>query len=1241
MKIQDKRYVLDFSGGHLEIPVNDSLNFSTTLTLAAWIKPASGSGLQATILSKGYKAYEPQVQNGKLVFERGPEYASASAIPLNQWSYITVTFDAERLSDNLCFYINGKLDKSYDLTTPLATSADPLWIGARSKNGLPYAGQMAGVALWSRAHDSWQVQQNYNDINETAEDLVAYWPMEDGAGTQTNDLGHLGLTAAFSGSVQWQALTEQITNTVTQRQRLRNTSVSRMNQLLEQGDDAHLEDHAPLPSSGRNGEATKLLNRVRAHTTLLVAERKQQANAEVKAAQKARDVRLTEAHAEAAKKINSARFDALWFVYKGRIHSVNRQGDLSEFHVGNVETVSKSIPANTPWVGTGVTVAAGETVKIRYTGGRWSVSPAASNLTAQGATRFIAKPGYALPGRPEGALVGRIGQGAPFYVGNGYEVPVGQTGELQLAANDDVSGKYGRGYADNSGALTVEIDLVKQAVSVDAADLCVDQAKDLLVWAQSTVPFTLHAAQLDGSGHRTLVASSKQPVSSVTLDELNQWVYYIEGTGVIRRVKYDGTADPQFSLDISGPAKEQFWQLEIDQQGKKLYWTNDYSIWSANTDGSQAALVVGNHDAPFPIDIAIDTEDNKLYWVDKELEVVRRSDLDGNNPEDIHAARNPARGLMLDRVSPDMRDQLKQEVYWAVREETITAQTPGIVGVWPLESGAGERLLNQAYPFNETVLGLLKERDDLPGNLSAPHYALTFNGNDFARVPNEYIDGLKGKSFTVEMWVKPQTLVAQGDVGLLAGTNFATNKCLHLIIRNGKPYMGFYNNDLAGNTQIKTGEWTHLAFRFDAGKGEQTIFVNGILDNSSTGHAPLDNDPGTLTLLGAYGGNYLNGLLADVRISRQPLSQDAIQATMEEHKPGDLMGNIVSAPAWNHTISPPVIYPRASVLEFDGLSTYVAMGQTSDLALFKHSFTVECWVKPAVSASGDLSILGTDTRAASQGLHLVVRNNKPYFGFFADDLAGATTLAAGEWVHLAWRFDANTLEQTLFVNGNEDGHRIAKAVFQGEGTVYLGRWASGRIFNGCLSELRIWNTARTQEQISTNFRHYRESYAMRGPVDGSSAPEHLFDIPAEGGMNLVSQLEKEYELRLLAYRKRKQNQEIATQQIAAAHEDKAAKITAKTKELTTTQTETTAAVDAKKSEHTQDRDNNRTRLSQAQSDKSTKINNAKSAAQQRKVTAQGQAADIKSQANSQAAQMKSSAQAERDRARAARDKNRR
>ncbi|NNA46068.1 GMC family oxidoreductase [Pseudomonas lactis] len=116
------------------------------------------------------------------------------------------------------------------------------------------------------------------------------------------------------------------------------------------------------------------------------------------------------------------------------------------------------VQARDPWQGTGLQVNGHSWQLAVCTGGQWTANPGTGMVGAAGHPGLTAKPGYTLPGQPEGALIGRIGtSGVPFLVGNQAQLPRGQQGELQLCINDDLDGRYGAGLSDNQGSLSVEV----------------------------------------------------------------------------------------------------------------------------------------------------------------------------------------------------------------------------------------------------------------------------------------------------------------------------------------------------------------------------------------------------------------------------------------------------------------------------------------------------------------------------------------------------------------------------------------------------------------------------------------------------------------------------------------------------------------------------------------------------------------------------------------------------------------
>ena len=62
--------------------------------------------------------------------------------------------------------------------------------------------------------------------------------------------------------------------------------------------------------------------------------------------------------------------------------------------------------------------------------------------------------------------------------------------------------------------------------------------------------------------------------------------------------------------------------------------------------------------------------------------------------------------------------------------------------------------------------------------------------------------------------------------------NASTDTCLHLAVRNHKLYLGFFNDDLSGNTNLTELKWYHVAFVFDDDTRNQSVYLDGIIDGS-------------------------------------------------------------------------------------------------------------------------------------------------------------------------------------------------------------------------------------------------------------------------------------------------------------------------------------------------------------------------------------------------------------------------
>ncbi len=113
---------------------------------------------------------------------------------------------------------------------------------------------------------------------------------------------------------------------------------------------------------------------------------------------------------------------------------------------GNTITVN----ANQQWTATGITVRRGENLTFNATGEVRLSGDANDVATPTGAKSQRLAPRSALPKTYAGALIGRIGNGQPFPIGDNATFQAPGTGQLFLTVNDD-------SFADNQGSYQVTV----------------------------------------------------------------------------------------------------------------------------------------------------------------------------------------------------------------------------------------------------------------------------------------------------------------------------------------------------------------------------------------------------------------------------------------------------------------------------------------------------------------------------------------------------------------------------------------------------------------------------------------------------------------------------------------------------------------------------------------------------------------------------------------------------------------
>lgn len=143
-------------------------------------------------------------------------------------------------------------------------------------------------------------------------------------------------------------------------------------------------------------------------------------------------------------------------------------------------------------------------------------------------------------------------------------------------------------------------------------------------------------------------------------------------------------------------------------------------------------------------------------------------------------------------------------------------------------------------------------------------------------------------------------------------------------------------------------------------------------------------------------------------------------------------------------------------------------------------FTMEALIRVRKFEAGIQTIMGVEgyflLRISDNGLE---PNQLQYVNPYSNLTGEACLLPSDEWVHVAATYDMHAKEVKLYVNGElaaeKSGLQYTEPASFGKPAgwqqhkFYIGfSYEPGRELDGEMSELRIWNVVRTQEQIAGN-----------------------------------------------------------------------------------------------------------------------------------------------------------------------------
>jgi hypothetical protein len=387
-------------------------------------------------------------------------------------------------------------------------------------------------------------------------------------------------------------------------------------------------------------------------------------------------------------------------------------------------------------------------------------------------------------------------------------------------------------------------------------------------------------------------------------------------------------------------------------------------------------------------------------------------------------------------------------------------------------------------PYNIDVEGVLNGTESNHGT------ALLFDGStSYAETPSGI--NLNNKSFTIEFWAQktPEstgTVISQGvNLQQSIAIEFTDTDIVAKI--NGVSYSTQNTKD--------DGQWHHWTLAYNKDNSLLQIFADSeiLLEEECE---PLEAfGPFNFGKNATSNANYLTGKVHDIRIWKRALTFTDMVETMSLQLTGNELGLFANWPmnegegeiieeivhsrhASNHATW--VVSPAGSAYEFNGTDQALAF-QTGSIPIIQEmDLTFEVWFKAAAQqgeaylfSNGNPEAPGYSAESCfavklnSEG-NIVIENN-------GTTLSADGNYANNQWHHLAFVINRRAYA-SLFINGEKIsstpapafGSMLSSYAFLGA----LGYIDNGqqhqitKLFNGIIDEVRIWKTARTQEQIS-------------------------------------------------------------------------------------------------------------------------------------------------------------------------------
>lgn len=418
----------------------------------------------------------------------------------------------------------------------------------------------------------------------------------------------------------------------------------------------------------------------------------------------------------------------------------------------------------------------------------------------------------------------------------------------------------------------------------------------------------------------------------------------------------------------------------------------------------------------------------------------------------------------------------------------------GLVGYWKFDEGVGTSSADSSGNNKTAIFGT---GDSAPTWFSAKYgIGLSFNGtSNYANISSFNIP----YDQTISLWLKPSDTSNNEWI-----INLGPSWHYELSIRSNK--LAFSTHDSSSNylyctgtTNLSNNNFYHITTTYNNTTKEKNIYINGILDKTCTQQE--SNIAGTTNqTISIGGGSYISGLIDEIRIYNRALSPEEVKQ-LYNYAPGPIgywkfdegVGTTVFDSSGNN-----------NNLRWIGGSNYYQSGKynksgyfnsdrraelsdTSKLNLANQSFTLGGWIKWGVNNIVIPFAKGTNGYS-TPGFYVYQNSNTIYFyvGDGTNYIQPYVNFASYRysWNYYTFTYDSTLKKGTIYINGVPlaSSANINIASIGNTLPFMFGASSAGYNWQGNLDEVKVYNYARTQEQILQDMQGDSTSSKLAGPI---------------------------------------------------------------------------------------------------------------------------------------------------------------